>query len=90
MAMKTAHGEHHHGLMTPQAAGPTYPFLKGAVIIGAVLGDQSGLAYANSYTRDLLALIVWSIVFSVVGVVVLGIPAWIIDMVRHRRGKSMS
>jgi hypothetical protein len=90
MTMKTAHGEHHHGLMTPQAPGPTYPFVKGALVIGAVLGDQAGLAYANSYTRDLVPLMEWSIIYCVVGMAILGVPAWIIDVVRHRRGRSMS
>jgi hypothetical protein len=90
MAMKTAHAEHHHGMMTPQAPGPTYPFVKGAIIIGGVMGFMSGLAYANTYTRLLLPLIVWSFCCAVVGAVILGIPSWIIDVSRHRRGKSMS
>ena len=90
MAMKTAQAEQHHGLMTPQAPGPTYPFVKGAIIIGAVMGFMSGLAYANTFTRALLPLIVWAFSCAILGSAILGIPAWVIDVVRHRRGKELS
>jgi hypothetical protein len=89
MAVNTVHGEH-HGLMTPQAPGPTYPFMKGGIIIGAIMGFMSGLAAANTFTRALLILIVWSTVSAVIGAVGLGIPGWLIDIIRHRSGKEMS
>ena len=80
--MKNAHGEPHG--MTTTAAARSLPFMKGGVIIGAVAGLLSGMAEANTFTRDLATLILWSIGGAVAFCVVLGIVGWLIDIARNR------
>ena len=91
MTMQGTHGEHHHhGLMTPQRPGPVYNFMKGGIVIGGVLGFISFMAYANTFTNAVFSLFFICGGGAIAGVIVLGFLGWIVDVVRHRRGKELS
>jgi cation transporter-like permease len=82
MTMKNAHGEPHG--MTNMPPGRSLPFMKAGIIIGAVAGLLSGMAQANTFTRDLGTLILWSIIGAVVFGAVVGLIGWLIDLARNR------
>ena len=76
MAMKNMPGDRHGMAMS---SGRSYPWMLGGIIIGAVVGLVSGMAYANTFTRDLLPLILWSVATAIVVTGVLGGLGWAID-----------
>ena len=66
----------------------SYPWLLGGLIIGADVGLLSGMAYANTFTRDLVTLILWSVGGAVVTGAILGGIGWLIDNSRSRSRAS--
>jgi hypothetical protein len=82
MAMKHTPGER-HGVSTA-SSGRSYPWALGGIIIGAVTGMLSGMAQANTFTRDLLVLILWAIGGTVLFGAILGGIGWLIDQSRNR------
>jgi CHASE2 domain-containing sensor protein len=78
----------HHAMDTPLSSVRTYPFMKGAIIIGAVSGLISGLAEANTFTRDLLTLILYSIAGAIIFCAILALVGFLVDTARHRRGPT--
>jgi hypothetical protein len=65
-------------------SGRSLPFLKGGLIIGAVAGLMSGLAEANTFTRDLPTLILFSLGGAITFGAVLGFLGWLVDVARNR------
>jgi len=59
--------------------------MKAGIIIGAVTGFLSGMADANTFTRDLLTLIGYSIVGSIIFAAILALLGWLVDAARNRR-----
>ena len=53
-------------------------------MIGAVSGLISGLAEANTFTRDLVTLILYSLSGAVLFAAVLALLGWLVDVARHR------
>jgi hypothetical protein len=74
------HGSHVHS----HGSGKTYPWTIAGIIIGAVGGLLSGMAYANTFTRDLLPLLAYSLLGAVVFGAILGAVGWVIDLARGR------
>ena len=79
MAVNQMPGER-HAMTTSRSR----PWTLGGLIIGADLGLLSGMAYANTFTRDLLPLILWSVAVAVISSVVFGGIGWFIDNARQR------
>ena len=68
--------------MAAMGSVQNYSFFKAGVIIGGVTGLLSGMADANTFTRDLLTLIVFSLVGAVIGSAVLGLLGFVVDRIR--------
>jgi hypothetical protein len=84
MAVKSAHED---GMTTKATMGPgrSYPFFKAGVLIGAPAGFLSGMADANTFTRDLVTLIIWSLVGAVLIGAIGALAGWLVDLARDRR-----
>jgi hypothetical protein len=78
--MNQMHGQRHR----PATSSQSYPWMIGGIIVGAVSGLLSGMAEANTFTRDLLMLILWSLAGAILFSAILGGLGWLIDRARHR------
>src|ERR1700704_3685843 len=63
-------------------SGRTYPWTLGGLIIGADAGLLSGMADANTFTRDLVTLILWSVAGAILFSGILGFLGWLMDVLR--------
>jgi hypothetical protein len=81
MAMKHTPGERRGMTAT---SGRSYPWALGGLIVGAVTGLLAGMAQANTFTRDLVTLLVWSIIGAILAGAILGGIGWFIDQSRNR------
>jgi hypothetical protein len=84
MAVNQMPGDRHAMKMSRR----NYPWMLGGLIIGADAGLLSGMAYANTFTRDLVALLLWSVGGAIVTGAVLGGIGWLIDNSRNRPRSS--
>src|SRR5207253_2627163 len=86
VAMDSGQGQHRHHLMdAPATPTRSFPFLKAGVVIGAVSGFLSGMADANTFTRDLATLILYSLVGAVLFAGILALLGGLVDVARNRR-----
>jgi hypothetical protein len=84
--MRHTPGERHG--TTTHSSGQSHPWALGGFIIGAVTGLLAGMAQANTFTRDLLMLILWAIGGTILFGAILGGIGWLIDQSRNRRRPS--
>lgn len=78
MAVNNMAAERHVG----KSSGRTPPWMLAGLIVGADLGLLAGMAYANTFTRDLGLLILFSLGGAVLVGGLLTILGWIMDVMR--------
>jgi hypothetical protein len=83
MAVNHMPGDRH-----AKTSGRTYPWTIGGLIVGADAGLLGGMAQANTFTRDLITLILWSLFGAIVIGAILGGIGWLIDNSRNRSRAS--
>ncbi len=64
------------------------PWTLAGIIVGGDLGLLSGMAYANTFTRDLLPLLLWSVGGAIVAGGVLGAIGMMLDNARGGRSAA--
>ena len=86
MAMDSGQGQHRHHLMdAPSTSMRTFQFAKAGVVIGSVTGLISGMAEANTFTRDLVTLMLYCIGGAILFGAILALLGWLVDTARQRR-----
>ena len=85
MAMDSGQRQHRHEAMEAPPRTRSYPFMKAGIMIGAVSGLISGLAEANTFTRDLPTLILYLLTGAVLFSAILALLGYLVDSARKRR-----